>query len=550
MVWIFCLVALICVQGSSSDSDLEEDAQLQEKLKQMSLKTKIGVMAEFAFEKVYDGMRCDNLPISNTGSKGFSECKQRCLDNDLCEYMVFYPRSKIKLCELFENCDPVETDEKVSVFKKVTPCNVAVEPYLQMISLQFPTIILRYQPPNQNLYCHCTLPFWMICVALVAEGSPESSILKSKLDPKTPKLMAPFVRKSGMTIFSIEPPANAPRIYAEIQIWPLTRCLRRERCNIRSRRCPVMDTQFRAGDIVFVLKEDDPKALRDLPVKCISVPGISKLSTSPSAEKNAGFRDPHGRYPDLFFTELNYTPYLIFDEADFFGSSCIPPELRLPPPPPFGGSSSPGSSSQPEGQSPVPQASETLSKGQKKKLKKKLSSSSPATSGEGSSAQHGALPRDSFSGSEGFSPGSPPIPGVNIAVRSGSRIGSRQFYTQSPQPGPSSGSPPATIQPPLQRSHSEPAIDASALEARENLSSDLSDLDDIDASAFETREALSSDLPDIEGIDQIKVSKSNYSSFLHSKILLFLTFIIFTSLAFLHKHSSTSNSDLYIEFIA
>jgi len=536
------------------------------------LKTKIGVMAEFAFEKVYDGMRCDNLPISNTGSKGFSECKQRCLDNDLCEYMVFYPRSKIKLCELFENCDPVQIDEKVSIFKKVTPCNVAVDSYLQMISLQFPDIILRYQPPNQNLYCHCTLPFWMICVALVAEGSPESSILKSKLDPKTSlKSMAPFVRKSGMTIFSIAPPANAPRIYAEIQIWPLTRCLRRERCNIRSRRCPAMDTQFRAGDIVFVLKEDDPKALRDLPVKCISVPGISKLSTSPSAEKNAGFRDPHGRYPDLFFTELNYTPYLIFDEADFLGSSCTPPELRLPPVPPFGGSSSPGSSSQPEGQSPVPQASETLSKGQKKKLKKKLSSSSPATSEAGSSAQHGALPRDSFSGSEGFSPGSPPIPGVNIAVRSGSRIGSRQFYTQSPQPGPSSGSPPALIQPPLQRSHSEPVIDASTLEARETLSSDLSDLDDIDASglearetlssdysdlddidasALETRETLSSDLPDIEGIDQIKVSKSNYSSFLHSKILLFLTFIIFTSLAFLHKHSSTSNSDLYIEFIA
>jgi len=541
MFWVWFILGVIRVQASSSDSDVEEDPDLTTKLKQMSLKTMGGLIAEFAFDKVYDGMRCDNLAISNMGSRGFTECKQRCLDNDVCEYMVFYPRSKIKLCELFENCDPVKTDEKVSVFKKVTPCHVAVESYLQMISIQFPTMILRYEPPNQNLYCHCTLPFWMLCVALVAEGSVEASLLRAKLNPKRPKMMAPFFQQSGMTIFSVESPPNAPRIFAELQVWPRTRCLRRDRCvswgpNIH--RCPVMETQFKAGQIVFILKEDDPKALRDLPVKCISVAGISSLSSHPSAETNGGFRDPYGRYSDLFFTELNYTPYIIFNEADFLGSYCVPPEFQVPPPPPPGGPSSPGPS-QPE--VPSVQAPEPLSKGQKKKLKKQLSASSPATSGEGTSSQHAQAPRDSFSGSEGFSPDAgSPIPGVTIGVRPGSRLGTRHFYAQLPSK-PTSGSPPALLQPPLQRSNSAPTIDASALEARESLSSDLSELDDIDEITHPNS---------LDDIDEIGAFNAT-SPFLHSKIILIISFLILTSFAFLHqKNNFTSNRDLYIEFIA
>ena len=61
-----------------------------------------------------------------------------------------------------------------------------------------------------------------LCVALVAEGSVEDSLLKAKLNPKRPKMMAPFVRKAGMTIFSVESPPNAPRIFAELQVWPRT----------------------------------------------------------------------------------------------------------------------------------------------------------------------------------------------------------------------------------------------------------------------------------------------------------------------------------------
>merc|ERR1719228_67527 len=106
------------------------------------------------------------------------ECKEQCLSNNSCRYMAYWVKNK--RCQTFPACYTQIPDEKnrISVYKRVTPCELTRDYYYERIAAAFPPGILRpllmpfewqkndvprSELPLPDFYCTCTGLVWMTC---------------------------------------------------------------------------------------------------------------------------------------------------------------------------------------------------------------------------------------------------------------------------------------------------------------------------------------------------------------------------------------------------
>jgi len=289
----------------------------------------------FTFEKEVDDLKCnDKLPIEQGPVGSFSECKSACLKDIRCKFAVYF--IKRKWCESHETCATRVPDTKCSIWKLLSPCDKAIPYYYQQIPSHIPPSgIVRGSPPNQNIHCECQTFAWMFCGIYFAEG-PEQDAITAKLgDKEDPDRLAPFflmvsmMRPNAKPICYVNPMPNMPPVYAEIDIFPQGKCFNVNQClrGTPEGRCPFLNRPFSSGDVVYIRRSDEDRALKGEPVPCIAMRGLRAELTSEKGQIDGGVLDPFtGKtgIQGIMMSEDMFDTYFVFDDDALAQGACLP----------------------------------------------------------------------------------------------------------------------------------------------------------------------------------------------------------------------------------
>jgi len=386
--------------NSSDDFDSDDDAdneQLRNAFNKISLQPAlIGPTTVDArdlkdpntpFEKVHDDVFCNDgppafqLPLATAFVANMRECKEQCWKDYKCIYMAFWV--KTKKCQTYTSCYSQIADgtNRISVYKRVSPCESKLKDYTTRIASQFDQDILRpmyipfewqkneapnsvYAPQQQpNFYCRCTGLVWMTCGLFVYNTTAEFQILNDKFDPEDTANLAPFISAEGRLFkyggesryITYSDGELYPRVTAEIhptewtmhETMSLPGCVHIEQCikGTPGGVCPVLKTPFQSGEPVYILKRDilygrgaNRKTL------CISVKGLRSYILN--AEPIGTFKDPLGRINFMRLDDEDhsvllrrqqltlmedYGMFFMFDDSAMATGICGPNPPRPPP---------------------------------------------------------------------------------------------------------------------------------------------------------------------------------------------------------------------------
>jgi len=474
----FYFFTFILVNGSSEDFDSDDDAdheQLRNAIHKISMQPALTGPTQFdsrdlkdpntPYEKVHDDVFCNDqppafqLPLATTSVANMRECKEQCWEDYNCVYMAFWV--KTKKCQTYNTCysQIADGNNRISVYKRVSPCESKLKDYTTRIASQFDKAIIRpmyipfeweknevpksmYSPQEQpNFYCTCTGLVWMTCGLFVSNASPEFDILNDKFDPDNAAGLAPFKSmENRLSKYGGEPRFITyfdgelyPRVTAEIhpteyalhETVSLPGCVHLDQCikGTPGGLCPVLKTPFRSGEPVYILKRDILYGKgADRRVLCISVKGLR--SHMMNSESTGTFRDPLDRINFLrmdsedqhvllrkrmLTVKDDYVMFFMFDDRALDTGICGPNPPRAPPDipsPPVGPVQSPPTDSHTEGGEAGPsgvvteEGEEKAKKTRRGKKKKKERSSARSDAYSPVMGEPGSLPLMQEEGSQ------------------------------------------------------------------------------------------------------------------------------------------------------
>jgi len=376
-ILIFTFGSILCngsvdhavVEGAGGDSEMEEEIEqlANQAMKQLFLTPPDTAIQDPStpFEKVHDDVYCGDrpplfgMPLSSGKVENMRECKQKCLSERGCRYFAFWV--KLKKCETYGTCWSQIPDpkNKVSVYRRVTPCEMARDVYYEAITKAFDPHILRtlYMPfewekglprsdyPNPNFVCECTGIVWMTCSIFLNKETYEFPIIFHKFDPSQggPEHMLPFrITKSelfpyggenAILTFSEHRPGQA-HVRAEIELpeyvidrgMPIPGCIHISQCiaGTPGGQCGIQHRPFQSGEPVYVLKRAVLASKgENQPHLCMSLKGLRSHMLNQESETYS-FKDPYGRKVDdrAELQADDYIIYWVFDDVGFSTGIC------------------------------------------------------------------------------------------------------------------------------------------------------------------------------------------------------------------------------------
>jgi len=323
------------------------------------------------FQKVDEDVICDDKSqLKSIVKVPFQNCKEECSRNQDCTYIVYWLKSK--KCLQYETCyqkvQPSQRDEKVSIWKKVTPCEERMAEYMGQMCAPFSLGILRpiFFPfewekgtnpdsayRNPNFHCFCMASRWMTCAIFLTVGTNEATTVLSHLIEDDEEILLPFVRMEGpmskiggektmLMYHGKETELALDQVYAHIHLLPFNSkqkyhvnpCFHLQQCLSSGETCPITGQPFISGDAVWIFAEDS-RLIRDRrSVPCISLYGMrSYIAQFGSA---AGFHDPLRRKrvegvqsPRVLMSlDVDYKIFFIFDDIAMQTGICTPAQME------------------------------------------------------------------------------------------------------------------------------------------------------------------------------------------------------------------------------
>lgn len=81
--------------------------------------------------------------------------------------------------------------------------------------------------------------------------------------------------------------------------------------------CPIMHTDFKVHDVVYILKRDMGKVTANESVVCISLEGLMRLSRTPASQRNLGFTDPLRRTGErVLSVQVDFVAYVLISHEE------------------------------------------------------------------------------------------------------------------------------------------------------------------------------------------------------------------------------------------
>jgi len=305
------------------------------------------------YKSVHENVRCTGSKVLTKGKvKTASECQAKCTHNQQCNYYAFWKVRKY--CETYDSCKTFAPDGNnlITVYKKLTECEIASETYLPAIVSSFPDDAVRNDPPGKNIACKCITNRMMVCGIFIDPGSRRWDIVEARLDRNQPiEKLIPFLQIPSPTgdrrpqIAYIPPEAaedwnkssgKKTPIGAEINVLPLTHCIKLEICTEgtpampmwKSEKgwCPFLVEPFRSGDPVYILNSQVSDVIAGTPMPCIAASGMRTWSVLNNA---VPFPDPFGRERGRhMLLHEDYTMFFIFDDTDMATGLCSPEPVK------------------------------------------------------------------------------------------------------------------------------------------------------------------------------------------------------------------------------
>lgn len=382
-IWLLFIAPLNHGAGSSGSLDAPpEDVPPPGSVAVVSeLPFNLDLDGAFSFEKHEDDRKCIDAPPIQQSPGSFTECKTMCLKEIRCKFMMWYSRRR--WCETYASCEKTVPENKVAIWKVISPCDKAVPRYHELIPQHIPPIgIVRGTPPNQNIHCACQTFAWMYCAIFFSEGAEQDAIFAKFGDKTDEEKLKPFftmvslMRPNQKPIcFLAEPLGGFPPVYAEVDNWPRGKCFNVQQCidGTPNGVCPIMKRPFSSGNAVYIKRIDEDKALHGNPVPCISMTGLRADLTHETSIANGGIRDPLNPSNDILMTEDMFDIYFVFNDAQMTKGACLPVLA--------GADNSPASSASSPALETGPMASSSRRRGGKKSKKgsPSIAASSPRT---------------------------------------------------------------------------------------------------------------------------------------------------------------------------
>jgi len=377
-IFIFTMWPILChgsvdhaiVEGAGtpgSDSEEEIEYIANQAMKQLFLNPPERTIQDpnTPFEKVHDDVYCGDrpplfaMPLSSGKVENMRECKQKCLSERGCRYFAFWV--KLKKCETYGTCwsQIPDSKNKVSVYRRVTPCEQARDFYYAQIVKAFDPHIIRplYMAfewekvpprsdyPNPNFLCECTGIVWMTCSIFLDTAAYEFPIVFNKLDPSqggpehmlpfriTKSELSPFGGENAMLTFSERRPGQA-HVRAEIELpeyiidpgMKIPGCIHISQCiaGTPGGQCGIQHRPFLSGEPVYILKRAVlTQKGQNEPHLCMSLKGLRSHMLNQETETYS-FKDPYGRTVDgrAELSTEDFIIYWAFDDIGFSTGIC------------------------------------------------------------------------------------------------------------------------------------------------------------------------------------------------------------------------------------